>query len=84
MPNFTISIDNVAKIIDKQFQFIIRSEGNKFKFFIEDTSTGDGGELGNMVDKFDNFSKGAVGIAGSANSKFEAVFFTVLCKGNCR
>lgn len=83
-PIFTIDIKNVANIIKEQFRFIIRSEGNTFKFFIEDSTTGDNLPLGNMFDRDSNFKKGAVGIAGSANSKFEVVFFTVLCRGNCR
>jgi len=86
---FSNPIDNVASIVDKQFRFIIRSEKEArtgkdlFKFFVEDSSTGDRLELGNMVDRYDNFRKGAVGIAGNANSDFEVVFFTV-CYRACR
>jgi hypothetical protein len=81
---FSISIEHFAQIIKKQFRFIIRGEKNVFKLFIEDSTTGDNREIGNMEDTFNNFKKGAVGIAGNANSRFEVVFFTVLCKGVCR
>lgn len=80
---FSNPIDNVASIVDKQFRLTIRGKDNVFRLYIEDSSTGDGGELGNMVDRFSNFKKGAVGIAGSANSNFDVVFFTV-CYRSCR
>ena len=81
---FSITIEAFAEILKKQFRFSIQGEGNLFKLFIEDSTTGDKRPLGNMTDPFNNFKKGAVGIAGSENSKFEVVFFTVLCKGVCR
>ncbi len=81
---FTNPIEHLAEIMKKQFTFIVRSEGNKFKLFIQDSSTGDDRELGNMVDPLNVLKKGAVGIAGNANSRFEVVSFTVLCKGDCR
>ena len=80
---FSNPIDNVASIVDKQFRLTIRGKDNLFRLFIEDSKTGDGGELGNMVDRFSNFRKGAVGIAGTGNSNFEVVFFTV-CYRSCR
>ncbi len=80
---FSNPIDNVASIVNKQFRLTIRGKDNVFRLYIEDSATGDGGELGNMVDRFSNFKKGAVGIAGSANSNFEVVFFTV-CYRSCR
>jgi hypothetical protein len=80
---FSNPIDNVASIVNKQFRLTIRGKDNIFKLYIEDSTTGDGGELGNMVDRFNNFRKGAVGIAGSANSNFEVVFFTV-CYRSCQ
>ncbi len=83
-PIFTTTIDHIVGIINKQFTFIIEGRGNTFKLFVEDSATGDSKPLGNMVDPFDNYKKGAVGIAGSQNSNSEVVFFTVLCKGNCK
>ncbi len=86
---FSNPIDNVAAIVDKQFRFIIRTEKEPrtgkdlFKFYVEDSSTGDRLDLGNMVDNFSFFKKGAVGIAGTANSNFEVVFFTI-CYRSCR
>ncbi|CAN5307541.1 hypothetical protein BH10ACI1_BH10ACI1_30000 [soil metagenome] len=81
---FSITIEAFAEILKKQFRFSIQGEGKLFKLFIEDSTTGDKRPLGNMTDPFNNFKKGAVGIAGNSGSKFEVVFFTVLCKGVCR
>lgn len=80
---FSNPINNVASIVDKQFRLTIRGKDSTFKLYIEDSSTGDERELGNMVDAFGYFKKGAVGIAGTANSNFEVVFFTV-CYRTCR
>lgn len=66
----------------KSFRVIIRGRGNTFEVFIED-NRGTPQPLGNIIDSFGNFKKGAIGIAERGNSNFEVGFFTV-CPAACR
>lgn len=82
---FSNPIDHFAKTIKskKSFRVFIKGEENIFKIFIEDSQNGDRLEVGNMIDDFKIFHKGAVGIVGSENSNSEIGSFTV-CAKLCR
>jgi hypothetical protein len=67
----------------KSFRVIIRGVDNVFRGFIVDSETGDLLPLGNMPDRDPVFRKGAIGIAGRANSNFEVGTFTV-CTPTCQ
>lgn len=66
----------------KWFSVIIKSKGNVFEIFMEKRGVPQPVPLGNIIDGFENFKKGAVGIADFNNSNFEVGFFTV-CPASC-
>ncbi len=82
---FSNPIDHFSKTIQarKSFRVIIKGENNTFKIYIEDSQNGDRLEVGNMIDRDNNFRKGAVGIVGRENSASEVGLFTV-CASSCR
>lgn len=80
----TIPIENVASILkSKSFRVIIKGEGNAFNVFIVDSDNGDEKPLGKIIDRDNEFRKGAVGIAGFDDSGSEIGSFTV-CANSCR
>ncbi len=81
----SIPIENVASILknSKGFRVIIRGDGNAFNVFVVDSNNGDEKPLGKIIDRDNEFRKGAVGIAGVDNSNSEIGSFTV-CANICR
>lgn len=77
-----IKIFSKAIAPQKWFRVTIRGEKNAFKIFIDDPETGKPLPVGDMIDQYDNFRKGAVGIAARNGSKFEVGGFTV-CASRC-
>ncbi len=82
---FSNPIEHFATTIKagKSFRVIIRGKDNKFEVFIEDSETADVKPLGNIIDRDNNFRKGAVGIASLGNANFQVNSFTV-CASLCR
>ena len=81
----SIPVENVASILknSKGFRIIIKGEGNAFNVFVVDSNNGDEKPLGKIIDRDNEFRKGAVGIAGFDNSNSEIGSFTV-CATACR
>ncbi len=75
----SLPINNVASIIKKSkgFRVVIRGEDNIFKVFVVDSEDGDEKPLGNIIDQYKNFPKGAVGIVGLDGSSSEIGLFNV-------
>ncbi len=82
---FSNPIEHFATTIKagKSFRVIIRGKDNKFEVSIEDSATADVKPVGNIIDRDNNFRKGAVGIASLGNANFQVDSFTV-CASLCR
>ena len=82
---FSNPIEHFATTIKagKSFRVTIRGKDNKFEIFIEDSATADVKPVGNIIDRDNNFRKGAVGIASPGNANFQVDSFTV-CASLCR
>lgn len=76
---FSNPITNFAKTIKAKqpFRVIIKGNNNTFKIFIEDVDTGNPNPVGDMVDRDNNFRKGAIGIIGRENADSVIGNFTV-------
>lgn len=79
----SIDISAFDSVIDdrKWFTVIIRGEGNTFRIFIENRR-GERQPVGDVTDPYENYKKGAVGVAEINNSNFEVGAFTV-CPNSC-
>jgi hypothetical protein len=77
------NIESFERIIKarESFRVIIRGKGNVFKVFIEN-DRGEPLPVGDVMDNFGNFIKGAIGIAERNNSNFEVNSF-VVCRSGC-
>ena len=64
------------------FRVIIQGNAKGFTVLINDSDTGRTDGVGVLTDQFKTFTKGAVGIAGSAKSNFEVNTFLV-CNESC-
>lgn len=78
----SFDISAFDSVIDdkKSFSVIVKGKGNTFNISIERKGTPL--PVGDVTDSFENFKKGAVGIAGINNSNFEVGLFLV-CPKSC-
>lgn len=81
---FSNPIEHFSKTIKakKPFRVVIKAEENTFKIFIEDSTTAERLNVGNMIDRDKTFRKGAVGIQGVTGANSDVGFFTV-CPNSC-
>lgn len=81
---FSNPIEHFSKTVKakKAFRVVIKSEENTFKIFIEDSTTAERLNVGNMIDRDKTFRKGAVGIHAAAGANSDIGFFTV-CPNSC-
>lgn len=81
---FSNPIEHFAKTVKskKPFRVVIKAEENTFKIFIEDSTTAERLNVGNMIDRDKNFRKGAVGVQGLSGANSDIGFFTV-CSNSC-
>lgn len=81
---FSVPITNFARTIKakQSFRVIIKGNNNTFKIFIEDADTGKSNPVGDMIDRYNNFRKGAIGIIGIESADSVIGTFTV-CANSC-